>query len=195
MTEGSSAHHAAEGGPKSKMALWWFLASEVMVFGGFLAAYILFREAAHGAWNELAEHLSVPLATFNTLLLLTSSLTIVKALDAAKAGRHIAARNNLAITILLGIGFLVVKGIEYSTEISHGFTPLAGMFWSFYYTLTGLHGLHVIVGIVINLSMLVSIMRKGERFKAGNRVEAAGLYWHFVDVVWVFLFPLLYLSH
>ncbi len=201
MANASAAEHGLEPNlpqtelPAAKVALWWFLASEIMVFGGFIATYVLFRAANDGAWAALAAHLSTPLAAFNTLILLTSSLTVVKALDGAHRADHAALRKYLLLTIILGVGFLCVKGVEYSIEITHGFTPLSGMFWAFYYTMTGLHGLHVLAGIVIHVVLLVSVSRQGAQFTGARRVEAGALYWHFVDVVWVFLFPLLYLSY
>ena len=178
--------------PYAKMAMWWFLASEVMTFGGFLAAYVLFRAAAHGGWSAFAGHLNPWIATVNTVVLLTSSLTIVKAHQAMQHDDQAAAKKLLGITVLLGIAFLGFKAVEYSVELSRGYTPLTHIFWSFYYALTGLHALHVVAGIVVNL-VLFSHAAKGKLTLA--RAEAAGLYWHFVDIVWVFLFPLLYLSY
>ncbi len=176
----------------AKMAVWWFLASEVMTFGGFLAAYMLYRMQAGGSWSELAAGLNPWLAAVNTVVLLTSSLTIVKAHQAMLHDDQAAARKMLGITVLLGVAFLGFKAVEYSIEISHGYTPVSHIFWSFYYALTGLHGLHVVAGIVANAVLFVHAGR-GKLTLA--RAEAAGLYWHFVDIVWVFLFPLLYLSY
>ncbi|MCG8607036.1 cytochrome c oxidase subunit 3, partial [bacterium] len=126
-----------------KMGIWWFLASEIMVFGGFIGVYILYRMASGGAWAEMADHVSAPIGTFNTLILLTSSLTMVKAFEAIDAEEKAKARNYLLFTVLLGMAFLGVKAFEYSQEIALGFTPVSGLFWSFYYAMTGLHGLHV----------------------------------------------------
>ncbi len=179
-----------------RMGVWWFLASEIMVFGGFLAVYILYRMASHGAWAAMAEHVSAPIGTFNTVVLLTSSLTMVKAFEAVDKDARDKARNYLLITVLLGVAFLCVKGFEYSHEISMGFTPLSGSFWSFYYVLTGLHGLHVLAGIIANFCLYIMAVRGTLWSKnCQGRVEFAGLYWHLVDVIWIFLFPLLYLSY
>ncbi|MFQ5675071.1 MAG: heme-copper oxidase subunit III [bacterium] len=178
-----------------KMGVWWFLASEIMVFGGFLATYILYRMASGGSWTAMAEHVSTPIGTFNTLILLTSSLSMVKAFEAIDVEDRKQARNFLAITVVLGLAFLGVKAFEYSREIALGFTPLSGTFWSFYYTLTGLHGLHVFAGIVANFALFVMAIKGTLWPKTQQRVEYAGLYWHFVDIVWIFLFPLLYLSY
>ena len=178
-----------------KIGIWWFIASEIMVFGGFLATYILYRMASAGAWTELAQHVSTLLGSINTVVLLTSSLTMVKAHEAIETENKKQVCNFLGLTVLLGFVFLGIKAIEYTIEISQGFTPVTGMFWSFYYGMTGLHGLHVLVGIIANLSLFVMAKRGTLWPKHQQRVETAGLYWHFVDVVWIFLFPLLYLSY
>jgi heme/copper-type cytochrome/quinol oxidase subunit 3 len=173
-----------------KLAVWWFLASEVMVFGGLIASYLVFRLGGPG-WAEASHHLSAPLAALNTLVLLTSSYTIVRAFVAAERGDGQALRVNLGATVLGGVLFLAIKAVEYTTEIRAGFTPASGIFWSFYYTMTGLHALHVLGGIVVNVVVLLGTATS---LKRPHRVELAGLYWHFVDLVWIFLFPLLYLS-
>jgi heme/copper-type cytochrome/quinol oxidase subunit 3 len=173
-----------------KVAVWWFLASEIMVFGGLIASYLVFRLGSTG-WAEAAEHLSVPLAAINTVVLLTSSYTVVRAFLAAEQGDVRGLRVFLALTVLGGVLFLGIKAVEYTTEIGAGFTPAAGIFWSFYYTMTGLHALHVLGGIVVNVVVLATAR---DCVKNPHRVELAGLYWHFVDVVWIFLFPLLYLA-
>jgi heme/copper-type cytochrome/quinol oxidase subunit 3 len=133
----------------------------------------------------------MPLAAVNTLVLLTSSYTVVRAHVAAEAGDARGLRLNLGGTILGGLIFLALKAVEYTMEIRAGFTPGAGIFWSFYYTMTGLHGLHVLGGVVVNVVVLVAARSSLAR---PHRVELAGLYWHFVDIVWIFLFPLLYLA-
>lgn len=179
--------------PAGKLAIWWFLASEVMTFGGLLASFVLCRFAA-GGWEQESSHLNVRLAAFNTLVLVTSSLTIVQAHAAAERGDRRRAGVFLFLTVGLALGFLGVKGYEYSSEIAHGFTPSAGLFWSFYYALTGLHALHVIGGIVVNVALGIAAFRAGVWALVHQRVEYAGLYWHFVDLVWIVLFPLVYLS-
>lgn len=200
MSESSTAgiHHDTPidiGIPIGKMGIWWFLASEIMVFGGLLGSYVLYRMASAGAWAEFGHHLSQPIAITNTVVLLTSSLTMVLAHAAVEDGSQGRARNYLGLTVLLGLVFLCIKGFEYSIKIEHGFTPVTGVFWSFYYTMTGLHGLHVLAGIVANFCLFVAAAR-GKLFGGlEQRVEYAGLYWHFVDVVWIFLFPLLYLAY
>lgn len=170
-----------------RMGMWWFLASEVAVFGGLLACYILFR-FRHPEWAEPASQTLMWIGTLNTVILLTSSLTMVLAGDAAAQGKFGPARTFLTITIVLGLVFLGVKGFEYHHEITHGRVPAVSLFWSFYFLMTGLHGLHVLGGVVANAVVCLGIK------KYPLRVDHAGLYWHFVDVVWIILFPLLYVS-
>jgi len=173
-----------------KVGVWWFLASEVMLFGGLIASYVVFRLGSAG-WSTESAHLSVPIAAVNTLVLLTSSLTMVQAFAAVEGGDQPRLRMHLGLTILLGLTFLGIKAFEYTFEIRAGFTPGAGIFWSFYYTMTGLHALHVLAGIVVNTLLFV---RAGRGTRNWHQVELAGLYWHLVDIVWIFLFPLLYLT-
>jgi heme/copper-type cytochrome/quinol oxidase subunit 3 len=182
------------GAPSGKLAVWWFIASEIMVFGGLIGTYVLFR-TAHGGWPDQTSHVNWRLGAINTLVLVTSSLTMILALNAARAERQQRAAKFLLLTVLLGLTFLGIKSIEYTHEIGEGFTPSAGMFWSFYYIMTGLHGLHVFGGIVLNATLYFAAVR-GSLWSGNHRsrVEFAGLYWHFVDVVWIFLFPLLYLA-
>ncbi len=181
--------------PIGKMGIWWFLASEVMVFGGLVGSYILYRLASAGAWAEMANHVSTTIGAINTMVLLTSSLSMVLAHAAVEEGNRPRAKLYLGLTVLGGLLFMVFKGIEYTTEISHGFTPLAGTFWSFYFVMTGLHGLHVLGGIIANFALFVMASKGTLWPHKQTRVEYCGLYWHFVDVVWIFLFPLLYLSY
>ena len=119
-------------------------------------------------------------------------MTIVMAHAAVQENDYKKAANFLAITVLLGLGFLGMKAFEYASEISHGFLPSSGIFWSFYYGMTGLHALHVLAVIIVNLTLWIQAPK--EHWRPRSRVELAGLYWHFVDIVWIFLFPLLYLA-
>lgn len=182
----------ATGIPSGKLGVWWFLASEIPVFGGLIAAYVVVRLGSAG-WGGESAHLNFTFAMVNTFVLLTSSLTMVLAFAAVEHGNARGARSYLGLTILLGLAFLVIKGFEYAGEIGHGFMPGSGIFWSFYYGMTGLHALHVLAGIVANLVLLVATL-SGRLAPHEYRIELAGLYWHFVDIVWIFLFPLLYLS-
>lgn len=182
----------ATGIPTGKIGVWWFLASEITVFGGLIASYIVVRLGSTG-WSEAATHLNFSLGLVNTFVLLTSSLTMVAAFAAVEGRNPKRIQTFLGLTILLGLAFLGVKAFEYAGEIADGFTPGSGIFWSFYYGMTGLHALHILAGVVVNLILLIAalgdILRPNE-----HRVELAGLYWHFVDIVWIFLFPLLYLT-
>jgi heme/copper-type cytochrome/quinol oxidase subunit 3 len=175
--------------PAAKIAVWWFLASEIMVFGGLFASYTVFRLG--GGFADAGHHLHLTLAAVNTLILLTSSLTVVQAFAAAERGDRRMLRLGLGLTILGGLAFLGLKAVEYTSEIGAGFTPASGIFWSFYYTMTGLHGVHVLGGVVANA---VLFLRADATPRGTRHVEMAGLYWHFVDLVWIFLFPALYLS-
>lgn len=180
--------------PSGKLGVWWFIASEIMVFGGLIGSYVLLR-VAHGGWPDQASHVNWRLGATNTLILVTSSLTMILALNAVRIERRQRAARFLLVTVLLGFAFLGVKSIEYTRELSEGFTPASGMFWSFYYIMTGLHGVHVLGGIILNTTLYIATVR-GDLWSGNRRgrVEFAGLYWHFVDVVWIFLFPLLYLA-
>jgi len=187
--EGDSIRQIAPG----KIGVWWFLASEMMVFGALIGTYVLFS-FAHGGFAAEGAHVKWRLGAFNTLVLVTSSLTMIMALASARRHNLTQTRLFLLATVVLGFVFLSVKGFEYTTEIREGFTPSAGIFWSFYFGMTGLHGLHVIAGIVINIVLLVAAITRKPWNLLERRIEFAGLYWHFVDVVWIFLFPLLYLT-
>ncbi|MBT9584343.1 cytochrome c oxidase subunit 3 [bacterium] len=169
--------------------MWWLIASEVVIFGGLIACYVLYR-VRFPEWAEYAKYTSTPLGALNTLVLLTSSLTVVLAHAAAERKELAKVTRYMSITIGFGLMFLVVKSIEYTTEIHHGYTFTKNLFWTFYYSMTGLHAIHVILGMVAMFIVMLGA-RKGENL---HRVEMAGLYWHFVDVVWVFLFPLLYVA-
>lgn len=178
--------------PSGKLGIWWFLASEIITFGGLIGSYIVFR-LANPPWTEEAHHLSVLIATINTIVLLTSSLTMVLAFAAVDQRDEHKTRTWLLLTVVGGLVFLVIKAFEWSLEIGAGRVPGASGFWSFYFTLTGLHGLHVLGGMVVNATLWLTAVRDRLR-PVAHRVEYAGLYWHFVDIVWILLFPLLYLS-
>ena len=185
-------HVSATGIPNGKLGMWVFLASEVMFFTGLIGAYIVLR-LSHPHWPGAEGHLSVLLGTLNTFLLIGSSMTIVMALAASQRAARWALRGWLLATIGLGSLFLVIKGIEYSAKLTHHILPSTNIFWSCYFTLTGFHALHVLGGIVFNLWILSRTASEAIWTPQRHRLELAGLYWHFVDIVWIFLFPLLYL--
>jgi heme/copper-type cytochrome/quinol oxidase subunit 3 len=177
-----------------KLGIWLFLASEVMLFGSLFSSYALLRSGA-ASWPDQSAVLSVPLATLNTLILISSSVTMVLSWVALKSHNVARFRRHMSLTILCGIGFMVVKAIEYGDKFSHGLFPSTDNFLGLYFTMTGVHALHVLAGLVVNGYLLGpgARMWDGEPERFTNRVEIAGIYWHFVDVVWIFLFPVLYL--
>jgi len=172
-----------------KLAVWWVVGSEIVIFGGLLASYIMYR-LAHDEFAQQAAHTNVWIGTFNTLVLLSSSLSAVLAHQAAEHGDGKKAARLLWVTIGGAATFIIVKTFEWTMEITHGFTITSSTFWSFYYTAAGLHALHVIAGGVIMAIVAAAAARNQEL----HRVELIGIYWHFVDVVWIFLFPLLYIA-
>jgi len=175
-----------------KLGIWLFLASEVMLFGALFSTYILLRVGAvewpHG-------ELSVKLGAINTVILICSSVTMVVAWAKLKLNDFAKGRLYVLITVLLAAVFLVNKYFEYAEHLEKGEGPWHSTFFAIYYTLTGLHGLHIVGGIIVMLYLAGPgaglWKRNPEQF--ANRVEYTGLYWHFVDLVWIFLFPVLYL--
>jgi cytochrome c oxidase subunit III len=182
-----------------------FLATEVLFFGGMFLGYAVYRGAYHSAYAEASRHLDVWLGGINTAVLLSSSLTMALAVHAAQSGGRRTVILFLIATILLGSVFLGIKGIEYyhkyeehlipggHFEFPGSNAPHVRIFFSFYFAMTGMHALHMIIGIGL-LSVITFMASKG-KFDANyyTPVEMSGLYWHFVDIVWIYLFPLLYL--
>jgi heme/copper-type cytochrome/quinol oxidase subunit 3 len=175
--------------PTGKLAVWWVVVSEIVIFGGLLASYIMHR-LAHSDWGEQAAHTNTWIGAFNTLVLLSSSLSAVLAHKAASEGNGPKAAKLLWLTILGAVTFVTVKGFEWAHEIELGYTITSSTFWSFYYTAAGLHAAHVIAGAIIMGIVAVAAAKNREL----HRVELIGIYWHFVDLVWIFLFPLLYIA-
>jgi heme/copper-type cytochrome/quinol oxidase subunit 3 len=180
---------SATGMPTGRLAVWWVLASEIVIFGGLLACYVTFR-ISHPNWAEDASHTDTRIGAVNTFVLLTSSLMAVLAHNAAERGNGKRASNFLWLTILGAVMFAGIKSYEWYVEISHGFTITKSGFWAFYYTAAGLHAAHVIAGAII-MAVVACDARKNRELQ---RVELVGIYWHFVDIVWIFLFPLLYIA-
>ena len=178
----------------AKLGVWLFLASEVMLFGALFSSYILLRTGAP-VWPMGRELLNVPLATLNTVILIASSMTMVMSWASLKLKDFGKYRLYMGLTLLLALGFLIVKSFEYGAEFSEGRFPKSTMFLAVYFTLTGLHGLHIVGGMIVNgyLWGPGAKMWKTDPERFTNRIEVAGLYWHFVDLVWIFLFPTLYL--
>lgn len=178
----------------AKLGIWLFLASEVMLFGALFSSYILLRTSAP-VWPRGWTFLSVGMATVNTFVLIGSSVTVVLAWANLRLGNLKMGRFFIGLTLACAFAFLVIKGFEYHHEFVEGRSPATNNFMALYFTLTGLHGLHVIGGIVVflYLSTFGAKMWETEPDRYTNRIEVAGLYWHFVDLVWIFLFPSLYL--
>jgi heme/copper-type cytochrome/quinol oxidase subunit 3 len=179
----------ATGIPTGRLAVWWVLASEIVIFGGLIASYLMFR-MGHPEWADAAAVTNTLIGAFNTFVLLTSSFTAVLAHQAAERGDGRKAARFLYLTIGGAVTFLVVKSFEWTAEISHGYTITSNGFWSFYYTMAGLHALHVIGGAII----MAFVARDAAKNRELQRVELIGIYWHFVDIIWIFLFPLLYIA-
>lgn len=177
-----------------KLGIWLFLASEVMLFGALFSSYILLRVGAP-EWPEGSTILNVPLAFVNTIILITSSVTMVMSWAALKAHDFGGFKKYMGVTILCGFGFMIVKAFEYGSKFTHHLYPSESTFLAIYFTLTGLHGVHVLGGMIVNGYFWGpgSRMWNTEPERFTNRIELAGLYWHFVDLVWIFLFPILYL--
>jgi len=180
---------SAAGMPTGRLAVWWVVASEIVIFGGLLASYIMYR-LSHDAWSEQAAATNMWIGAFNTFVLLTSSYFAVLGHQAAEHGDGKKAARFLWMTVAGAAIFICVKSYEWSVEIGHGYTITSNTFWSFYYTAAGIHALHVIAGAII----MVIVARDAAKGLELHRVELIGIYWHFVDIVWIFLFPLLYIA-
>jgi cytochrome c oxidase subunit 3 len=188
-----------------ELGIWLFLAQEVMFFGGLFLAYTFYRTRYHEAFVEAGHHLDVRLGALNTAVLITSSLTMALAVRAAQHGNTRAVRTWVILTMLLGCCFLGIKSFEYYNKYVDHLIPGPGfafhgehqrgaqIFYLLYFIMTGLHALHMIIGEGIMIALLVWNARGRVSASYPSRVEAVGLYWHFVDIVWIFLFPLLYL--
>ncbi|MCS7212690.1 MAG: heme-copper oxidase subunit III [Candidatus Calescibacterium sp.] len=175
--------------PFQRLGFWVFLSGEIIILGGLVAAGILFRLSYPG-WFESSTYTNVVISSINTFVLLTGSLTAVLAHKYAVDGNWGKVQLFLGLTALAGLTFVGLKFIEYSKEIALGFVPSKNVFWMFYYGLTGLHGAHVLAGTLIIIGVMLYIRKK----KLVEAVENAGLYWHFVDIVWLYIFPLFYLT-
>jgi cytochrome c oxidase subunit 3 len=195
----------------SILGMWIFLVTEVMFFAGLFMAYLVYRTMYPEAWVAGSNALNVPLGAMNTGVLICSSLTMVLAVRAAQIGSRKGQIINLILTILLGTTFLVVKYFEYASKFEHHLVPgphfsTAGLhipnvdpaggvqiFFALYFIMTGIHAAHMVVGIGLMLVILGMAIRGRFTPDYYNPLEVSGLYWHFVDIVWIFLFPLLYL--
>lgn len=177
---------------RGKFAIWVFLGTEIMFFTGLIGTYIVLR-AGSPAWPNPAHRLAVGITAFNTFVLICSSATVVAGLFAIQKDDQAGLKKWWGLSILLGAAFVGVQVYEYIHLIAHDMTPNQDLFWSTFYLMTGLHGLHVVVGVIWLAAVYVKVLRGGFTSKNWVGLELAGLYWHFVDLVWVLLFTLIYL--
>ncbi len=188
----------------STIGMWLFLVTEIMFFGGMFMAYIAYRGAYPAAFAAGSERLNVPLGAANTVVLICSSLTMAMAVHSAAVGKRKLIVLFLILTMILGLTFLGIKGVEYHDKFVHHEVPgpnfqfegdaaHTSLYFALYFGLTGLHAFHMIVGICILVVLLIMTAKGKFTPQWHTPVEMFGLYWHFVDIVWIFLFPLLYL--
>ncbi len=189
------------------LGIWIFLATEALFFGGLFAGYAVYRTWYGTDFLSGSSHLDVVLGTLNTAILLVSSFVMVIAVEATRQGKGHQAARALAGVALFGAAFLCIKGWEWHAVVHDGFWPgfhfvwaghapyPAKIFFAFYFAMTGLHALHLVIGVPA-LLLFAAASRWSFPFRATpNQIVVLGLYWHFVDIVWIFLFPLLYLAH
>jgi cytochrome c oxidase subunit 3 len=187
------------------LGMWVFLVTEVLFFGGLFATYAIYRAWYPEAFAAASHSLDVTLGTINTMVLITSSLTMALAVHAAQLGQRKLVLMFLAATMILGAAFLGIKSVEYYHKFAEHHVPGPGfqferehvrhaqLFFSLYFIMTGLHALHMVIGIGVMLVMFWLSWRGTITAEYYSPIEISGLYWHFVDIVWIFLFPLLYL--
>ncbi|HEY3964985.1 MAG TPA: cytochrome c oxidase subunit 3 family protein [Planctomycetaceae bacterium] len=190
-----------------EMGMWIFLCTEIMFFGGLFLAYTIYRTQDEAAFAAASHELDLFWGTVNTAVLMTSSLTMALAGHAAEASRRKQTAFLLLATLVLGSVFIGIKGQEYYHKYLHGLMPLWGLpfewqgtsrghaelFFDLYFLMTGVHALHMLIGLGILVVLIVNASRGGLLGEFSAPIHITGLYWHFVDIVWVFLFPLLYL--
>ena len=194
--------HTADNTGK-RVGMWLFLYTELMLFGGLFVIYANYYHRYTEDFIAAGQTLSMPIGAFNTVLLLVSSFTVAASISAIRKGTPKGAMLFLGATVLMGLGFLVNKYFEWGDKFSHGIYPgsselAAGpqgqtIFYGLYYTITGLHGLHVLIGVVL-LTVCATLVQRGRISQEKDIVlENSGLYWHLVDLIWIFIFPLFYL--
>ncbi len=188
----------------ASLGMWIFLATEIMFFGVLFGSYIATRIGYPTAFAEASRHTNVLLGTLNTVVLMTSSLTMTLAVHAAELRRRKVVIDYLVLTLLLGLMFIVVKGLEYYLDFTEHLVPgidfaYSGLhahgvelFFYLYFVMTGFHALHLIIGISI-VAVIAWLVWRGQFATNPTPIELTGLYWHLVDIVWIFLYPLLYL--
>ncbi len=192
MTTAAAAHHTSTGQDTRKIAFWTFIGSECMLFGSLIATYLSY-EGKSVVGPTPQEILNIPLTSVSTFALLMSSLAMVLALAAVTRGDGRGAKLWLTTTAGLGTVFLTLQAIEFTAFVHEGLTISTNLFGSTFYVLTGCHGLHVLVGVIWLSTLLIQSMRGKLGPDKAMTVELAGLYWHFVDVVWIVIFTVVYL--
>jgi len=195
MAGGAGGEHAqgAVGVHTQKLGMWVFLVSEVMFFTALIGSYIILRWGTNAEWPEPRTVLAIPITAANTFILICSSVSMVKAYAAAVRDDQPGLKKWLLLTVLGGATFVSVQAFEYHHLVEKGFLPSSGLFGASFYTMTGFHGFHVTCGV---LSMIWVTIRAFRGKYAGGRfhgIETIGLYWHFVDLVWIILFTIVYL--
>ena len=176
-----------------KLGMWVFLVSEVMFFTALIGSYIILRWGTGAQWPEPRTVLAIPITALNTFILICSSVSMVKAYAAATKDDQAGLKKWLLLTVLGGATFVSVQAYEYHHLIEKGFLPSSGLFGSAFYTMTGFHGFHVTCGVISMIWVTIRAFRG--KYAGGNYrgVETIGLYWHFVDLVWIILFTIVYL--
>ena len=187
------------------LGMWLFLATELLFFGGLFAAYMIYRVWYPETFGAASRTLDIVLGSTNTMVLITSSLTMAFAVRAAATDKRRQLLVLLVVTMLLGLAFLGIKGVEYYHKYAEHHIPgpgfhfegpapaRANLFFSLYFAMTGLHALHMIIGLGVLTVMFVMALRRRFSVAWHTPMEISGLYWHFVDIIWIVLFPLLYL--
>jgi heme/copper-type cytochrome/quinol oxidase subunit 3 len=192
-TYGESDHHATSTGiSNEKLAMWLFLGSECLLFGGLISTYLLYRGRSVAGPNA-EELFDIPFTSISSFVLLMSSLTMVLAVSHMNRGDERRMRNWLVITALLGSSFIAGQVYEFTSFVREGLGFTTNIFGSAFYTLTGFHGVHVTIGIIMLISTVVASARGRIGPQRAEVVEIVGLYWHFVDVVWIIIFTVVYL--
>ncbi len=189
-------HATVHGGSSletAKLGIWTFLATEVLLFGGLFTAYTVFRVSDPQMFHTEYLKLNRLFGAINTVVLICSSLSVALGIAAIRQGKQRILRVCLVLTLLLAATFLGIKYAEYSEHFANGQFPRTNNFFSLYYMMTGLHAIHVCAGMTALTVMLVMAWRGKFSAEYQNPMEITGLYWHFVDLVWIYLFPLLYL--
>ena len=189
----------------SRMGLWLFLFSELILFGGMFIIYAVYRFMHAEEFRLAAAELDPFIGTINTMILLTSSLTVAMSITAIQQGKKYLSMALVSTTLVLALVFLINKYFEWSHKISIGIYPQSPelmnkpqgeiLYFGLYYVMTGLHAIHVIIGMVVLGFMLVFIAKGSINRESFVKLEAGALYWHLVDIIWIFLFPLFYLIH